>query len=436
MMSLPKEFINTYQAILGKELEDFLASFNQEPVNAFRINPLKNQLKTFEHPIPNTLWGYYGKLSGKSPEHVSGLVYSQEPAAQMVAQVAAPQKGSRVLDLAAAPGGKSTHLLAYLDNTGLLVSNEISKKRSKVLVENIERFGARNVVVTNESADRLAKVFSHYFDTIVFDGPCSGEGMFRKDPDAIQYWHHGYPAECAKLQKSILEDALAMLKLGGELIYSTCTWAPEENEDVVQWLLETYTFLELVDVPKLNGMVSGIGLPETARMYPHRYQGEGQFVAKLKDKRQEGQSTKLKAPKSNLTKDQLRLWKMFEKDHLNLTLSGTLQTFGDYLYLLPDGLPALDGLKIARNGLELGVFKKKRFEPSYALGLALKPDEVRSSIELREEDFRPYVSGNVITLPQSYPTGWYQLLINGNGLGFAKVVDKTIKNNFPKGLRF
>ncbi|WP_326845440.1 RsmB/NOP family class I SAM-dependent RNA methyltransferase, partial [Streptococcus pyogenes] len=239
-MSLPKEFINTYQAILGKELEDFLASFNQEPVNAFRINPLKNQLKTFEHPIPNTLWGYYGKLSGKSPEHVSGLVYSQEPAAQMVAQVAAPQKGSRVLDLAAAPGGKSTHLLAYLDNTGLLVSNEISKKRSKVLVENIERFGARNVVVTNESADRLAKVFSHYFDTIVFDGPCSGEGMFRKDPDAIQYWHHGYPAECAKLQKSILEDALTMLKPGGELIYSTCTWAPEENEDVVQWLLETY----------------------------------------------------------------------------------------------------------------------------------------------------------------------------------------------------
>ena len=204
----------------------------------------------------------------------------------------------------------------------------------------------------------------------------------------------------------------------------------------MQWLLGTYDFLELVDIPKLNGMVSGIGFPETARMYPHRYQGEGQFVAKLKDNRQEGQSTKLKAPKSNLSKDQLHLWKTFEKDHLNLTLSGTLQTFGEYLYLLPDGLPALDSLKIARNGLELGVFKKKRFEPSYALGLALKPDEVRASIGLREEDFRPYVSGNVITLPQSYPTGWYQLLINGNGLGFAKVVDKTIKNNFPKGLRF
>lgn len=436
MMPLPKEFIDTYHSILGHETQAFLASFQQEAVNAFRVNPLKKQSKSFEDPIPNTLWGYYGKVSGKSPEHVSGLVYSQEPAAQMVAQVAAPKKGSRVLDLAAAPGGKSTHLLAYLDNTGLLVSNEISKKRSKILVENIERFGARNVIVMNESADRLAKVFTQYFDMIVFEGPCSGEGMFRKDPDAIQYWHQDYPAECAALQKSILEDALSMLKPGGELIYATCTWSLEENEGVVKWLLETYDFLELVDIPKVNGMVEGIGFSEPARMYPHRYKGEGQFVAKFKDKRPPEPVPKRKAPKSNLNKEQLQLWKTFEKDHLNQVLSGTLQTFGDYLYLLPDGLPALEGLKIARNGLELGVFKKKRFEPSYALGLALHSNDVKSSITLTEDDFKRYVSGHTISLPQSYPTGWYQLLIDGNGLGFAKVVDKTVKNHFPKGLRF
>ncbi|MGT2934728.1 RsmF rRNA methyltransferase first C-terminal domain-containing protein [Streptococcus castoreus] len=435
-MQLPKDFIEKYQILLGDEAAAFLASFCQEPISAFRINPLKNPLKAFDNPIPNTLWGYYGKISGKSPEHVSGLVYSQEPAAQMVAQVAAPQKGSHVLDLAAAPGGKSTHLLAYLDNTGILVSNEISKKRSKVLVENIERFGARNVVVTNESADRLAKVFPNYFDTIVFDAPCSGEGMFRKDPNAIQYWHRDYPSECSHLQKSILMDALKMLKPGGELVYSTCTWSPEENEVVVSWLLTTYDFLELVDIPKLNGMVEGINLPETARMYPHHYQGEGQFVAKFKDKRQKFQDIKVKLPKTNLTKDQKILWQNFENEQLNVKLSGLLQTFGDYLYLLPEGLPSLNGLKIARNGLELGVFKKKRFEPSYALGLALKPNEVFSSIELSDVEFKQYVSGNIVQLSRSYPTGWYQLLVNGNGLGFAKVVDKTLKNNFPKGLRF
>lgn len=148
----------------------------------------------------------------------------------MVAQVAAPQQNMKVLDLAAAPGGKTTHLLSYLNNTGILVSNEINPKRSKVLVENIERFGARNVVVTNESAGRLSQVFQGYFDLIVLDAPCSGEGMFRKQPEAMEYWSESYPAQCAQLQREILEDTIKMLATNGELIYSTCTWATEENE--------------------------------------------------------------------------------------------------------------------------------------------------------------------------------------------------------------
>ncbi len=179
----------------------FFESFNHEAISGYRLNPLKATLKTYPDSIPNTLWGHYGKVSGKSAEHVSGLVYSQEPAAQMVAQVASPEKGMRVLDLAAAPGGKTTHLLSYLDNTGVLVSNEISTKRSKILVENVERFGARNLVVTNESSQNLSNFFKRYFDMIIFDGPCSGEGMFRKDPSAIQYWHKDYPTQCAALQK-------------------------------------------------------------------------------------------------------------------------------------------------------------------------------------------------------------------------------------------
>lgn len=434
-MLLPEKFTDKYHQILGSEAEDFLISFDQEAVAGFRINPLKKVQHSFPTPIPNTIWGYYGKVSGKSAEHVSGLVYSQEPAAQMVAQAAKPEKGMKVLDLAAAPGGKSTHLLSYLSNTGVLVSNEISNKRSKILVENIERFGARNVVVTNESAERLAKVFKNYFDLIIFDAPCSGEGMFRKDPAAIQYWERDYPAKCAALQREILLDAMKMLAPGGILVYSTCTWAPEENEEVIQWLLEEFDDLELIDIPKINGMVEGINMPEVARMYPHHFKGEGQFVAKLKDKRLR-KDIKVKSGKSNLTKEQLGLWQDFASKHLKIQLDGLLQTFGDQLYLLPNDLPDLSKLKIARNGLHLGTFKKKRFEPSFALGLALTSDDIEQSLEIDIEQFKLYVSGNVVPLTESVPNGWYQVLVNGNGIGFAKVVGNTLKNYFPKGLRF
>lgn len=433
-MRFPTGFEEKYQRLLGKEAASFFSTFDQEPISAFRTNPLKEGRVTFSNPIPGTKWGYYGKVSGKSPEHVTGLIYSQEPAAQMVAQVAHPHEGMRVLDLAAAPGGKSTHLLSYLNNTGLLVSNEINNKRSKILVENIERFGARNVLVTNESAERLAKVFSSFFNLIVLDAPCSGEGMFRKQPDAMDYWSLDYPAQCATLQREILEDAVKMLANGGELVYSTCTWAPEENEEIVAWLLDEFP-LELVDIPKLNGMTPGIDYPETARMYPHHFKGEGQFVAKFRFVG-EHKLPKLKPARSNLTADQRSLWQIFQKEHLKVELKGDLQTFGDQLYLLPLGLPDLSKVKIARNGLHLGTFKKKRFEPSFALGLALQPSEVRNKLELSQQDFEVYVGGETLQIKESLPNGWYQLIIHGNGLGFAKLANQTLKNYFPKGLRF
>lgn len=433
-MRFPTGFEEKYQRLLGKEAASFFSTFDQEPISAFRTNPLKEGQLTFSNPIPETNWGYYGKVSGKSPEHVTGLVYSQEPAAQMVAQIAHPREGMKVLDLAAAPGGKSTHLLSYLNNTGLLVSNEINNKRSKILVENIERFGARNVLVTNESAERLAKVFSSYFDLIVLDAPCSGEGMFRKQPDAMDYWSLDYPAQCATLQREILEDAVKMLANGGELVYSTCTWAPEENEEIVAWLLDEFP-LELVDLSKLNGMTPGIDYPETARMYPHHFKGEGQFVAKFRFVG-EHKLSKLKPVRSNLTSDQRSLWQSFQKEHLKIELKGDLQTFGDQLYLLPLGLPDLSKVKIARNGLHLGTFKKKRFEPSFALGLALQPSEVKNKLELSQQDFEVYVGGETLQIKESLPNGWYQLLIHGNGLGFAKLANQTLKNYFPKGLRF
>ena len=433
-MDFPLGFKEKYEELLGQEAEVFFATFDQDPISAFRSNPLKENQKDFVNAIPNTDWGHYGKVSGKSVEHVTGLVYSQEPAAQMVAQVAAPQKGMKVLDLAAAPGGKSTHLLSYLGNTGLLVSNEINAKRSKILVENIERFGARNVLVTNESADRLAKVYQGYFDLIVLDAPCSGEGMFRKQPDATQYWSPEYPTQCARLQREILEDAVKMLATGGHLVYSTCTWAPEENEEIVAWLLENFP-LELLEIPKVNGMVAGIDFPETARMYPHHFKGEGQFVAKFRFTGSQS-AKKIKAVRNKLTAEQRKLWQDFQKKHLKIELEGHLDIFGNNLYLLPAGLPDMSKLKIARNGLHLGEFKKNRFEPSFALGLALRPSEVVSVLEIDDEAFSEYVAGETVQLSQNYPNGWYQVLAQGNGLGFAKITGNTLKNYFPKGLRF
>lgn len=433
-MQLPQDFIEKYSDLLGDEAQAFFESFDQTAISGFRSNPLKERQQEFDQAIPNMPWSYYGKVSGKSPEHVTGLVYSQEPAAQLVGQVAAPEKGMKVLDLAAAPGGKSTHLLSYLDNTGLLVSNEISSKRAKILAENIERFGARNVLVTNESAERLAKVFPAYFDMIVLDAPCSGEGMFRKDPEAIQYWSKDYPAQCASLQREILAATLDMLAPNGQLIYSTCTWSPEENEEIVAWLLEQYD-LELLDIPKINGMVEGIGYSEVARMYPHHLAGEGQFVAKFRYIG-EGRAIKIKPAKSNLNREQQGLWKEFSENHLKRSLEGLLQVFGDNLYLLPLGLPDLSKVKIARNGLHLGTFKKKRFEPSFALGLALHSSEVTYRVDISLEDFPAYVSGQTLAVSKDLPNGWYQVAVQGNGLGFAKIVSGTLKNGFPKGLRF
>ena len=433
-MTLKKDFIEKYTRLLAAEAPAFFETFEKEPVSAFRTNPLKEAQQDFMDKIPNMPWSYYGKVSGKSPEHVTGLVYSQEPAAQIVGQVASPQKGMKVLDLAAAPGGKSTHLLSYLENTGLLVSNEISSKRAKILVENVERFGARNVVVTNESAERLAKVFSAYFDMIVLDAPCSGEGMFRKDPAAIDYWDASYPAQCAQLQREILASAMDMLAPAGQLIYSTCTWSPEENEEIVSWLLENYD-LELVPIDKINGMVDGIGYPETARMYPQHFKGEGQFVAKFRSLAESSRKT-IKPRKTNLNREQSQLWQDFCKENLQTSFDGFLQVFGDQLYLLPHGLPDLSTLRIARNGLHLGTFKKKRFEPSFALGLTLTSNEVVRRVEISEADFIQYAAGNTVSVPLDLPNGWYQVAIKGNGLGFAKVVSGVLKNTFPKGLRF
>ena len=355
-MKFPSDFIEKYKDLLGAEAEEFFTSFDQEAVSAYRINPLKKQQKDYPDPIPGTPWGHYGKISGKSSDHATGLVYSQEPAAQMVAQVAAPSKGSRVLDLAAAPGGKSTHLLSYLDNTGLLVSNEINFKRSKVLVENIERFGAKNVVVTNTSADKLAKVFKNYFDMIVFDGPCSGEGMFRKGNNEIKNWQQKGSEPYAKLQREIVDDAIKLLAPGGMLLYSTCTFSPEENEQVIEYLLEKNEDLSLVPMKMCEGFDHGHpewtltgreDIKQCIGLWPHKIKGEGHFLALLK--KADGEQPTFKYEKIKKVKLTPETEEFFKNCKMDIDWSHVREHQGKLFYLKED-IPEMKKVRVLRKG--------------------------------------------------------------------------------------
>lgn len=452
-MQLPAAFIEKYHRLLGDEAEAFLASFDQESQSGFRTNPLKPgepsaSLATASGKTQVTN-GYFGKVAGKSLDHVTGWVYSQEPSAMTVGELADPQPGERVLDLCAAPGGKSTQLIAKMGDQGLLVANEIFKKRAAVLAENLERWGGKNVVVTNEDPAHLAEHFPAFFDRILVDAPCSGEGMFRKEPAGIDYWTPDYPTECANRQKKILESAMGMLRPGGTLVYSTCTFAPEEDEQVISWLLDKYP-LELVKLPKLAGMDDGRpdwgdGKPEltrAARLFPHHFQGEGHFLAKLVDQRPVAPA---KAKKKRRGKrpldDDLALTKAEQAlvgDWLAAMVPdlhpARLVKFGAQVYAVPAAMPALTGLDLMRPGLHLGTLKKNRFEPAHALALALAPAAVSHTVTIDPADWQRYVHGD--TLAVTVPKGWALVVCQGHSCGWGKVVNGTLKNFYPKGLRF
>lgn len=452
-MKLPTDFVNKYQKLMGKdEAEKFIKSFDQPTTPGFRINPLKASQPTdldLSQPTEHCQFGYHGQVSGKTVDHQSGAVYSQEPSAMYVGKVAHPNLNEKVLDLCAAPGGKTTHLGSYLQNTGLLIANEIDAKRAKALVENVERFGMTNTIVTNTNPDRMAAQLPEFFDRILVDAPCSGEGMFRKDPDAIQYWSLDYPVECATRQRTILDQAVKNLKPGGELIYSTCTFAPEEDEQIIAWLVDKYGF-EIQPIKKYPGMDNGKpqwanddqDLTKCVRIFPHHFNGEGHFIAKLKKpestddvkapKRFRGISKNIEMP----SKEQNQLFNEFAKATLKQPNFKKLVVFKANLYAVPEETPNLSGVKISRLGLEIGEFKKNRFEPSYALALALHPDQVIRKITIDDDDWKKYVHGDTFKVDPKLQKGWYLLICKQQPVGFVKVVNGTAKNFFPKGLRF
>ncbi|MFD1672211.1 RsmB/NOP family class I SAM-dependent RNA methyltransferase [Agrilactobacillus yilanensis] len=460
-MNLPKDFINKYQALLGQpEAAQFLASFDQPVEKGFRINPMKADLVTplvpTAEPIAYVKGGYFGTVKGNSIAHTSGGVYSQEPSAMYVGAVVDPQPGEVILDLCAAPGGKSTYIGSQMAGQGVLVANEINAKRAKVLAENVERFGLKNAIVTNETPDRLAAAWPQQFDKILVDAPCSGEGMFRKDPEAMTYWQLAYPETCAARQKEILTAALKMLKPGGQLIYSTCTFAPEEDEQVMAWVLAQYPALSLKPIQKYAGMSAGrpewadgtASLANAVRLWPHLMRGEGHFIAclqsnaspeKTSTRAKKGHSKHTAKTSGTLTKAQQTLVEAclaqtFKQPVLDFQY---LRLQGDHLHLVPQSTLPLTQLKILRNGLNVGVFKKNRFELDHDLALSLPAAAYQVVYEVDETAYQHYRHGESLTLAQPLAAKKTFGLLTYQHLGFAigNFVGTQVKNFYPKGLR-
>lgn len=456
-MNLPVKFIEKYQQLLGEEATAFLTSLQSGKVQkGFRLNPLKpnfKQVRTdLSRPLNYVATGYLGAITGRSLEHQTGYLYSQEPSAMYVAEAAAVQPGEYILDLCAAPGGKSTQLAGKLQGQGLLVANEIDAKRARVLAENLERTGATNVQILNEKPAKLIKKFKGFFDKVLVDAPCSGEGMFRKDPAAITYWSVDYPRECANRQREILKSAWQLLKPGGQLIYSTCTFAPEEDEQIAAWLLAEYPTLKLLPLKKYSGMDNGrpefaddrAELTRAVRLFPHHFQGEGHFIAKFQDTQpQPGRRLKRAKKRSNqifraLSPNEQGYWREFCQLQFGRQLfkSVDLRVLNDKLYYVNHNWPELTGLRVVRPGLELGVFKKKRFEPAYGFALSLNPAFCQRVIELSLDQWNQYVQGQPLQLSSNkQPNGWYLLTCQQKAFSFGKVANQVLKNYFPKGLR-
>lgn len=429
MINLPEKFLEDVKVILQDEYENFINSYNYKRTTGLRLNTMKMtkeklfDLNLFElEQIPWADEGFYYDENkhkpGKNPLHEAGAYYLQEPSAMSVVPRLDIQKGDKVLDMCAAPGGKSTYILSKLDDTGLLVSNEINPIRIKALGENLERFGARNCIITNTDSAKLKKVFTGYFDKVAIDAPCSGEGMFRKDPVAIEDWSYSKVLECQAIQKEIIRDGYKMLKKGGILVYSTCTFSKEENEDVIDEFIAENKDAVLI---------------EKERLWPHKIKGEGHFVAKIQ--KMDDESCKTKEMKVKKLNSELKEYKKFEKQYLNTNLGDKLMLRGDNLYLLPDECPSLDKIKVLRYGLHLGVLKKNRFEPSHALSHYLKLDQIKNvhNISLDDNSVYDYLRGNVINTGES--RGWAVVAVEGVPLGWGKESNGVLKNHYPKGLR-
>ena len=435
-------FEQRMKLLLKEDYHDFKKAMTQKPIKGFYLNPLKKDVTNHlesqyltKHPYIKDAYFYdYEKYPlGKHPYFNCGLYYIQEPSAMAVANCIDFNEDDYVLDMCGAPGGKTCYVASKLSNQGLMIANDINKLRSGILSENIERFGITNTIVTNCDPIKLDKYFSNFFDKIILDAPCSGEGMFRKLDQAIETWSIDKVNECAYIQTNLIDSAYKMLKDEGILIYSTCTYSLEENEAQVDYMVNELK-MELLEIKKQPGMAPGYQNDKVVRMYPHLNKGEGQFIALLK-KHDENEPTKIKSLKPNINKEQLDLVNKFYLDNLLVKVPPLLYNSNNHIYAIQPHFPDLKGIKVLRTGLYLGECKKGRFEPSHSLALSLSKDDVKRTYNFKADDkeVTKYLHGE--TLEGNNQKGYGLILVDNYPLAFYKESNNQVKNLYPKGLR-
>lgn len=458
-MELPVAFEQKMREMLGPDYENYLASFECDAYQGLRVNTAKISVEDFLKLSPYELrqvpWCpngfYYDKAQkpAKHPFYFAGLYYIQEPSAMTTASLLPVEEGDVVLDLCAAPGGKSTELAAKLHGTGLLVTNDISNSRAKALLKNIEVFGVGNALVTSEPPNELAKRFPGFFDKILIDAPCSGEGMFRKQGNMTKAWEKNGVDLFVGLQRSILKEAVTMLKPGGTMIYSTCTFSKEENEQAMEYLLSLDGSLHLQELPLFDGfdeghpewgLTSNEELTKCRRLWPHRIEGEGHFVAMV---RKDRGGAALPVTEYIFSKERLsqEAVDFIESIQYPFDLS-RMDVQKERVFYIPEKMPYVKGLRILRCGLYMGDMKKNRFEPSQSLAMFLKASQFPNSICLPVGDERviKYLKGETIELKENeiktYKDGICLICVEQYPLGFGKLSKGTIKNKYLPGWRW
>ncbi len=429
MAQYPQKYLARMQSMLGAEYPDFLAALNQPPKRGLRVNTLKIDVESLLQLLPWPLEpsgicseGFVlpaeATSVGQHPAHLAGLFYVQDASAMLPVTMLDIRPGMRVLDLCAAPGGKSGQIAAMLRQQGVLIANEIVPSRAQTLTNTLERMGTRNALVTNMHPEMLCGLLPQYFDAVLVDAPCSGEGMFRKDPLAGAEWSPEHVRTCAARQSAILDSAFRALRPGGALVYSTCTFSPEENEQVIEAFLSRHPMLSLI---------------QSIRLYPHNCKGEGHFAAKIIYPAEETSRVIDAAPPPVQLP---REYRDFIDETMNGIPSGTpYLTPNEHVLLLPEILPsAWKKLKLVRSGVLAGQVKNKRFAPAHALSMAYPAEAFRRQVRVDFAGAMRYLSGQTLPADET-DNGWCVVSYDGFPLGWGKVSDGMVKNHFPKGLR-
>ena len=427
---LPIKFQEEMKELLKDEYDKYLSSFEEKPISSIRINEYKVKdflsISPFElEKIPFIHNGYYCKDTniGKHPYYDAGLYYIQEASAMTPAENLLIEEGDYVLDLCAAPGGKTTELLSKLNGSGLLVANDISSSRCYALAKNIQRMGFDNFFVTSHDGKDLSKFFPEFFDKILVDAPCSGEGMFRKDHSLINSWEEKDSSFYPPLQKEILKSALKMLKPGGKLLYSTCTFAKKENEEVIEEVLNKQ--IKTIKIENdYSGFKEGINLKDARRLYPFNIKGEGHFLCLLE---KEGEKTLNKAYPQNSVKLSEETKNFLNDCNLD-TKNKHFRLINNELYLVPN----IDtkGLRIIVSGLHLGQVKNEHFTPSNALAHYLKT--YKQVLNLKGNELNKFLKGETINCPE-HLKGYVLACVDNYPLGFGKASNGILKNKNEKG---